>query len=70
MSAADLNQDYGVDATDHSIGQFAFLQGIFGAYNPADINMDGIVDSIDISILTNAVGLGYYSSLYNFDPLL
>ncbi|MCF0064082.1 hypothetical protein MUK70_27780 [Dyadobacter chenwenxiniae] len=70
MSAGDLNQDYGVDATDHSIGQFAFGQGIFGAYNPADINMDGIVDSIDTSIMMNALGLGYYSSLYNFDPLL
>lgn len=70
MSAGDLNQDYGVDATDHSIGQFAFGQGIFGAYNSADINMDGAVDSIDVSMLMNAVGLGYYSSLYNFDPVL
>lgn len=70
MTAGDLNQDYGVDATDHAIGQFAFSQGVFGTYNPADSNMDGIVDSIDMSLLMNAVGLGYYSTLYNFDPTL
>lgn len=68
MWAGDVNNDLSVDATDMSIANNDFLDGLYDQYLFTDVNLDGGVDATDASIMNDALMNGYYSTLINYLP--
>lgn len=68
MWAGDVNNDLSVDATDMTIANKDFLDGLYDQYLFTDVNLDGGVDATDGSIMNNALINGYYSTLINYTP--
>lgn len=68
MWAGDVNNDLSVDATDMSIANNDFLNGLYDQYLFTDVNLDGGVDATDGSIMNDAFINGYYSTLINYVP--
>lgn len=64
--AGDLNNDWGVDATDMSIATQDFLNGKFDQYLTTDVTMDGGTDGTDMSLMNTAFLNGYYSTILDY----
>jgi len=64
--AGDLNMNDIIDHVDMSIFNMAWKSNTLGQYMAADINMDGAVNSIDLSFVTQNTKLGLYSPMYFF----
>jgi hypothetical protein len=69
MWPADVNQDYTVSAVDNIIVVKAFNQGLFDDYLASDLNLNGVVEGLDGSMMNNAFNTGYFSVLLNYEPL-
>lgn len=68
MWAGDVNNDLSADATDMTIANKDFLDGLYDQYLFTDVNLDGGVDATDASIMNDAFFNGYYSTLINYMP--
>lgn len=68
MWAGDVNGDGAVDATDMTIANKDFLDGLYDQYLFTDVNLDGGVDATDGSIMNNSLINGHYSTLINYTP--
>lgn len=61
MSAGDLTGDETLDDTDNTSMSTLFHQGVMNQYIPADLNMDGVVDDVDLSLFNRS----YYNGLFS-----
>ncbi|MGV3602396.1 MAG: hypothetical protein ACO1N1_14380 [Dyadobacter fermentans] len=61
MSSGDLNGDETLDDADNTSMSSSFHQGTMDQYIPADLNMDGVVDDVDLSLFNHS----YYNSLFS-----
>lgn len=68
LQLGDLNasQDFAIDGSDGTDFKIQFKEGVFDAYDPADVNMDGVVDGLDGSLFKINFLLGLYSSIINY----
>ncbi|ACT94951.1 hypothetical protein Dfer_3747 [Dyadobacter fermentans DSM 18053] len=61
MSAGDLTGDETLDDADNASMTTLFHQGVMNQYIPADLNMDGVVDDVDLSLFNRS----YYNGLFS-----
>ena len=66
--SGDVNSDLAVDATDGSIANNDFLDGIYDQYLLTDVSLDGGIDATDMNIKNVAFVNGYFSTLTNYVP--
>jgi hypothetical protein len=56
-----------VNNQDHSIVVSSSTAGDRDAYLAGDFNMDGVINSIDISIVESSINTGVFSPVLNWD---